>query len=160
MPLWWGRYSGIWGTVEGRGRDLKLKMKDEEVTGSKVPLWQDIMSPWRHRYSGMRAAVAGQTPHNVVNKPLNDFIWHFQLLDLRNDPQAISTHFSPFLRLKMNYRCHEIITELYDLDDVLEIVIVVCEWDRLPRSGIIMGSVATFRHKYGIGLPRSSKLTV
>uniref|UniRef100_M1DMY0 Uncharacterized protein n=1 Tax=Solanum tuberosum TaxID=4113 RepID=M1DMY0_SOLTU len=53
--------------------------------------------------------------------------------------------------------CHEIMNCLFDLDDVLVIVIVivivivVCEWDRLPRSGITIGSVATFRHNYGIG---------
>uniref|UniRef100_M1DRG1 Uncharacterized protein n=1 Tax=Solanum tuberosum TaxID=4113 RepID=M1DRG1_SOLTU len=41
-------------------RDLKSKMKDEKVTGSKVPLWRDFMSQWRRRYNGKRAAMAAR----------------------------------------------------------------------------------------------------
>ena len=54
---------------------------------------------------------------------------------------------------------------LYDIYDVLVFVNVVCEWDRIAifqqvnldwisMSDIIIKSVATFRHKYLIGLSR------
>ena len=54
------------------------------------------------------------------------------------------------------------IMKMYDLDDVLMIVIVVGEWNRiatfrhtywigLKYSSINMGSSFTFRHKYKVG---------
>uniref|UniRef100_M1DQC1 Uncharacterized protein n=1 Tax=Solanum tuberosum TaxID=4113 RepID=M1DQC1_SOLTU len=65
-----------------------------------MPLWQDLMSLWSRRYSGMRATVAGQMRLNVVNKPLNDLIWHFSTFRAKERPTGDFYSFFTILEAK------------------------------------------------------------
>ena len=45
------------------------------------------------RYSGVTAVVAGSTRLKVVNKPLNDLIWHFSTFTAKERPPCDSYSF-------------------------------------------------------------------
>uniref|UniRef100_M0ZJ49 Uncharacterized protein n=1 Tax=Solanum tuberosum TaxID=4113 RepID=M0ZJ49_SOLTU len=73
----------------------------------------------------------------------------FQFLELRNEPWATPNSFTPFLRLKNKNKRNEFGE---GRNKFLRVSRLFRElWDRLPRYGINIGSVATFQHKHWIG---------